>query len=57
MTIALRITEAEEAHADAALLALSKLRDLLVRRGAERAVRSIDSATVDIQVACREMRP
>src|SRR3546814_8516271 len=30
--LTLRITETEEAHADAALLALSKLRDMLVRR-------------------------
>lgn len=54
MTIALRITEAEEAFADAALLNLSRLRDLLVRRDANLAACLIDDAIHALETACRE---
>ena len=54
MTITLRITETEEAHADAALLALSKLRDLLVRRDANLSACLIDDAIASVEAACRE---
>lgn len=50
----LRITEVEEAHADAALLALSKLRDMLVRRDANLAACLIDDAIHAVETACRE---
>lgn len=55
MTLALRITEAEEAHADAALLALSKLRDMLVRRDANLAACKIDDAIHAVEAASREV--
>lgn len=54
MTIALRITEIEEAIADDALLALSKLRDQLVRRDANLSACLIDDAIATIEAACRE---
>lgn len=56
MSIALRITEAEEAHADAALLALSKLRDQLVRRDANLAACLIDDAIASVEAASRETK-
>jgi uncharacterized protein YaiI (UPF0178 family) len=52
--LALRIAEAEEAHADAALLALSRLRDLLVRRDANLAACLIDDAIHAVEAASRE---
>ena len=52
--LALRITEAEEAHADAALLALSRLRDVLVRRDANLSACLVDDAIASVEAACRE---
>jgi hypothetical protein len=52
--LALRITEAEEAHADAALLALSKLRDQLVRRNANFEACRVDEAIEALTKACRK---
>lgn len=54
MTLALRITEAEEAFADAALLNLSRLRDLMVRRDANLAACLVDDAIHAVETACRE---
>lgn len=54
MTIALRLTEAEEAFADAALLNLSRLRDLMVRRDANLAACLVDDAIHAVETACRE---
>lgn len=54
MTIAARLTEAEEAHADAALLALSRLRDLLVRRDANLAADLVSDAIASVEAASRE---
>lgn len=54
--VALRITEIEEAHADAALLALSKLRDLLVRRDANLSACLVDDAIASVEAACRETK-
>lgn len=56
MTLALRITEIEEAVADDALLALSKLRDLLVRRDANLSACLVDDAIASVEAACREQR-
>ena len=53
MTIAIRITEAEEAIADDALLALSKLRDMFVRRDANLAACRVDEAIEAVMIACR----
>jgi hypothetical protein len=54
MTLALRLSEAEESHADAALLALSKLRDMLVRRDANLAACLVDDAIHAVEAASRE---
>jgi uncharacterized protein YaiI (UPF0178 family) len=54
MTIAPRLTEAEEAFADAALLNLSRLRDLMVRRDANLAACLVDDAIHAVETACRE---
>lgn len=54
MTLALRITEIEEAVADDALLALSKLHDLLVRRDANLSACLVDDAIASVEAACRE---
>lgn len=56
MSLALRITEIEEAIADDALLALSKLRDMLVRRDANLAACLIDDAIHAVEAACRETK-
>lgn len=56
MSVALRINEIEEAQADAALLALSKLRDMLVRRDANLSACLIDDAIASVAGACREPR-
>lgn len=56
MTLALRITEAEEAFADAALLNLSRLRDLLVRRDANLSADLVSDAIASVEAACREMK-
>ena len=54
MTLALRITEAEEAHADAALLALSRWRDSVRHRGDHLTADLIEGAIATAQAACRE---
>ena len=54
--LALRITEAEEAFADTALLNLSRLRDLLVRRDANHAACLIDDAIHAVEAASRETK-
>lgn len=56
MTLALRITEIEEAVADDALLALSKLRDLLVRRDANLSADLVSDAIASVEAACRETK-
>ena len=54
MTLATRLTEIEEAHIDAAFLALSKLRDMLVRRDANHAACRVDEAMEKLTAAIRE---
>lgn len=54
--VALRINEIEEAVADDALLALSKLRDLLVRRDANLSACLVDDAIASVEAACRESK-
>ena len=49
--LALRITEAEEAHADAALLALSRWRDSVRHRGDHLTADLIDDAIATAQAA------
>lgn len=56
MTLAARLTEIEEAHADAALLALSKLRDMLVRRDANLSADLVSDAIASVEAACRETK-
>ena len=54
MTLAARLTEIEEAHIDAAFLAMSKLRDQLVRRDANSAACRVDEAMEKLTAAIRE---
>lgn len=53
MTVALRLREIEEAHADDAFLAMSKLRDEFVRSGHTIAVRLVDQAIENLTLAVR----
>lgn len=54
MTLTLRITEAEEAFADTALLNLSRLRDSLRVRGDHLTADLIDDAIHAVEAASRE---
>ena len=54
MTVALRLSEIMEAQADAALLALFKLRDAFVLADDHHAASSIDEAMELVQAVCRE---
>ena len=54
MTLATRLTEIEEAHADDAFLAMSKLRDQFVRRDANSAACRVDEAMEKLTAAIRE---
>lgn len=54
--LALRITEAEEAFADAALLNLSRLRDSLRVRGDHLTADLFDDAIHAVEAASREMK-
>lgn len=54
MTLATRLTEIEEAHADDAFLAMSKLRDQFVRRDANHEACRVDEAIETLMRACRE---
>lgn len=54
MTVALRLTEIQEAHVDAALLSLFRLRDEFVRTDDNHAACRIDEAMELVQAACRE---
>lgn len=57
MTLQTRLSEIEEAHVDAAFLALSKLRDSLIDRADDRATLIyVDSAIYHLRCACREMQ-
>lgn len=56
MSLALRITETEEAHADAALLALSRWRDSVRYRGDHHTADLIEGAMEIVQAVCRENR-
>jgi hypothetical protein len=51
-----RLSEIEEAHADTAFLAMSKLRDMLVRREANSAACRVDEAIEKLTLACRNAR-
>lgn len=53
MSVALRINEIEEAVADDAFLAMSKLRDLLVRRDDNIGACRVDEAIEALTAACR----
>lgn len=54
--LALRITEAEEAFADTALLNLSRLRDSVRHRGFHHIADQIDDAIHAVEAASREMK-
>lgn len=55
MTLAARLTEIEEAHIDAAFLAMSKLRDQFVHRDANSAACRIDAIMEELQSVVREV--
>ncbi|WP_158257944.1 hypothetical protein [Sphingopyxis lindanitolerans] len=55
MTVALRLREIEEAHADDAFLAMSKLRDEFVRSNNNHAACLVDEAIEKLMAALRKM--